>query len=104
VFLLHRGVGVATENSGSAVQARVKERARRDFFRHAQPARIEPVNQPGNRLALEIEFLKLQVKQRHQVIHAQIADNEAVKLMAVDRRMAQPLILPRIFLIDLHAN
>jgi hypothetical protein len=57
-------VSVAAENTAGLVLARVVQRSRGHFRRHAEPARVQPVNQPNDRLALEIEFLQLQIKRR----------------------------------------
>lgn len=49
------------ENPFRLLMPRIGERSRRYFGRHAQPSRIEPVNQPRHGLTLEIQFLELQI-------------------------------------------
>lgn len=55
-------VRVAAEDAVGFVLAGIVQRSRGYFRRHAEPARVQPINQPHDGLALEIEFLKLQIK------------------------------------------
>jgi hypothetical protein len=63
VFLHVDGlVRMPAENALRAVMMRVGQSAARHFRRHAQPSRIQPVNQPRHRLALEVKFLQQQIE------------------------------------------
>jgi hypothetical protein len=53
-------VRMSAEDAVDAILPGERQRSRRDFRRHPQPARVEPVNQPRNGIALEIQFLQLQ--------------------------------------------
>jgi hypothetical protein len=93
-------VGVAAENPVSIVLARVLQRSRGHFRRHAEPARIQPVDQPHDGLAFKIEFLQLQINRCAKCAEPQIAYLEAVELMAVDRDVAKSGVLPCVVLVD----
>jgi hypothetical protein len=56
--LAHGGVRVPAEDAVKFVCARVSERALRHFRRHAQEARVQPVDAAAQRVAFEIEFLE----------------------------------------------
>jgi hypothetical protein len=51
-------VRMPAENAIRTVMMGISQRAAGHFRRHPQPARIQPVNQPRHRLALEVEFLQ----------------------------------------------
>jgi hypothetical protein len=55
-------VGVAAENAVGIVLARVLQSPRGYLRRHAEPARVQAVNEPNDRLALEVELLQLEVE------------------------------------------
>lgn len=55
-------MGMPAEDPFRLVMPRIGERSRRYFGRHAQPMRIKTVNHPRDGLALEIQFLQLQIK------------------------------------------
>ena len=50
---------MSAENPVGILLPCVLQSTRRDFWRHAQPARVQPVNEPHDRLALEIQLLQL---------------------------------------------
>ncbi len=97
-------VSVAAENPLGFMLAGVVQRSRRNLRRHAEPARIQPVNEPGNGLALEIELLQLKIERSAQAAEAQVIYLEAVELVAVDSDVAQAFVWPRIFLVDADAH
>src|SRR5882724_3221401 len=97
-------MGVATKNAVGTVMSRMVKRARRNFWRHAQPACVQAIDEPRNWLALEIEFLQLQVQRRPPTAEPYAVDLESVELVAVNGDVAQPLILPRVFLVNLHSD
>jgi hypothetical protein len=55
-------VGVAAKDAVGPVLARILHSSRRYLRRHAEPACVEPVNEPHERLAFEIELLQLEVE------------------------------------------
>ena len=97
-------VRVAAENAVGAVMTGVGKGSRCNFCRHAQPARVQPVDQTGNRLALEIELLQEEIKRSADPAERHPVDLEAVELVAVDRDVGQPAVLPGVALIDAHAH
>jgi hypothetical protein len=82
---------------------RVMQSPRRHLRRHPQPPRVQPVDHPRNRLALEIELLQLQIKRRPPPRKRYIVHLKPVKLMPMNRDMPQPRVLPRIPLINSHS-
>ena len=97
-------VSMATEDAMGFALARVLQGPCRDLGRHAEPARVQPVNQPHDGLALEIELLQLQIKRCAQCAQPDIAYLEAVELMAVDRDVAESVVLPGVVLVDADAD
>src|ERR1700740_3365592 len=87
-------VGVAAEDAVGIVLARKVQGSRRDFRRHAEPARVEPVNEARYGLAFEVALLQLEVKRSAQPAESQIVYLEAVELMSMDRDVAQARVLP----------
>ena len=105
VFLHLDGlVRVPAENAFRTMMMRVGQSPAGDLGRHAQPARIQPVDQPRHRLALEIKFLQQQVQRRPQLAEPEPVHLKAIKLMPVDGHVPQPLILPDVVLIHPHAH
>ncbi len=97
-------VSVAAENPLGFMLAGIVQRSRRNLRRHAEPARIQPVNEPRNGLALEVELLQLKIERSAQAAEAQIIYLEAVELVTVDSNVAQSAILPGVFLVDADAH
>lgn len=100
---MQRLVRVAAENSLCFVVLGEIDGAGGDFRRHAQPARVQAIDEARDGLVLEIEFLQLQIERRAQAAQAQIVDLESVELMAVDRDVAQAAVVPIVVLVDAHA-
>ncbi len=97
-------MSMAAENAVGFLQPSVKQRARRHFCRHAQPPRVQTVDEARNRFTLQIQALQLQVEQRAQVVQAKRVDDELVELMAVDRQMLPAIEIPGVFLIYADSN
>jgi hypothetical protein len=104
VFGVDGLVSVAAENTIGTVLTRVLQSSSGYLRRHAEPARVQPVDEPGDGIAFEIEFLELKVQRRAQRVKPDIADLETVELMAVNRDVPPPVILPGIVLIDADAH
>ena len=97
-------VCVAAENAVGVVLARIVQRSSGDLRRQAEPMRIQPVNQPHDRLALEIEFLQLQIERCAECAQPDIANLKAIELMAMDRDVAKSVVLPGVVLVDADAD
>ncbi len=105
VFLHVDGlVRMPAENAVRTVMMGIGHCAAGNFGRHAQPARIQPVNQPRHRLALEIELLQQKIKRRPQPAEPQPVHLKPVKLMPMDGHVPQAPILPGVLLINPHAH
>jgi hypothetical protein len=96
-------VGVAAENALGIVLARVLQSSRRHFRRHAQPARVQPVNETNDRLMLEIKFLQFQIERSAHSAQTHIIHLESVKLMAVNRDVLSLAALPPVILVNANA-
>jgi len=66
--------------------------------------RVGAINEPGERLVLEIEFLQLQINQRAEMTQPHVVDDELIELVAVDRQMLAAGVLPGEFLVHIHAD
>src|SRR5882757_5370188 len=97
-------VSVAAEDAASVVLARVVQCSRGNFRRHAEPARVQPVNEPYDGLALEVEFLQLKIKRRSHLAQPHIIYLESVELVAVDGDVAESVVLPSVVLVRAHAD
>jgi hypothetical protein len=104
VFAVSCFVSVATENPIGAMLPAIAKSSRRNFRRHAQPARIQPVDEPRDGLVPEIYFLYQQIKRRAQPTQPDATHLKAVELMAMDRKVAKPVILPTVLLVDANAD
>jgi hypothetical protein len=105
VFLHLDGlVRMPAENALRTMMMRVGQSPAGDLGRHAQPARIQPVDQPRDRLAFEVEFLQQQVQRRPQLAEPEPVHLKAIKLVPVDGHVPQSLILPEVVLINPHAH
>src|SRR5579862_3188180 len=93
---------MATKDAIGIPRARVTQGSRSHFRRHAEPARIQAVDEAGKRLALEVELLQLQIEKSSQIVQPHVVGDYAVELVPVNCQMAQAGILPSVFLI--HAN
>ena len=103
VALVHRGMGVAAENTVRVMVAGIEESSLGNGRGQAEPAGVEAVEETGEGFVFRIPFLKLEVEQRSdEIADANIADHEAVELVAVDGEVAQTPIFPLIFVV--HAD
>src|SRR5258706_15893113 len=93
-------VSVAAEDAASVVLARVVQSSRGYLGRHAEPARVQPVNEPYHGLALEVEFLQLKIERRSHFAQPHIIYLESVELVAVDADVTPSVVLPNVVLID----
>ena len=99
LFLLDGRVRMSAEDAMGVPLACMAERATRHFCRHAQPARVQPIEHARKRVSLEIQLLQPEVGQRsEQVVEADVVDDEAIELMAMDGNVTQPVVFPRILL------
>jgi hypothetical protein len=98
-------MGVAAENTVRVMVAGMSQSSLGNLRGQAEPARVEAVEETGQGFVFRIPFLQLQVEQRSdQIADANIADHEAVELVAVDGDVAQTLIFPLIFLVHADAD
>ena len=104
VLDVDRLVRVSAENAVGLVLARILQSSRGDLRRHAQPARVQPVDEPHNGLALEIQRLQLEIQRRAQPAEPNAVHLKAVKLMAVNRDVAQSGVLPGVTLVNPNAH
>ena len=101
---VHGRVRVAAENTVRAALACVLQSSSRNFVRHAQPARVEPVDEPHNRLAFEIKFLQRQVERCPKLAEPNVVHLKTVELVAVDRDVTQSVVLPDVALVHADAD
>src|SRR5260370_22972059 len=101
-FDLERHMGVTAENALSVALFCVAERALGYLRRKTQPSRVETVKVAGKSLLLGIELLEPQIDELSKVAQLEILDHECIELMAVDRQMPPPSVVPRILLV--HGN
>jgi hypothetical protein len=80
-------VRMPAEDSIRAALPRIGQRSRRDFRRHAQPPRVQTVNQPRDRITLQIHLLQLEIKRRAQLAEPDPVHLETVELVTVNRDM-----------------
>jgi hypothetical protein len=104
LLLLHCDMSMAAEDTIGAMHACVEQSTGGNLGRKPQPAGIQAVNRPGQRLALEIKFLQLQIEPGSQIVEPHVINAEPVKLMPVDRQMVEAGMFPLVFLIHLHAH
>ncbi len=97
-------MGVPAENAVGFLEPRVKQRSGSHFCRHAQPSRVQAVDEARDRFALQIQALQLQVEQGPQVVQAERVDDELVELMTVDRQMLLSVKLPNVFLVHPYSD
>src|SRR5260370_29949655 len=104
--LLHMNgvMGMAAENAVRAMLPGIIQRPGRNFWRHAQPPGVQPVNQPYDWLALEVQLLQLQIERRAPLAKTHSVHLKSVKLVTVNRPVAQAAILPGIVLVDTDAD
>jgi hypothetical protein len=93
-------VSMAAENAVGLVLARVVQSSRGDLRRHAEPPRVEPVNEARDGLALEVELLQLEIERSAQPAEAEIVHLETIELVAVNRDVAKSVVLPSVVLVD----
>lgn len=97
-------VGVPAENAVGVMLPRILQSPCGHLRRHAQPARVQPVNQPRNGISFEVEFLELKIKRGAQSVEPYIADLKTIELVAMDCDVPQSAVLPRIALVHAHAH
>jgi hypothetical protein len=97
-------VSMPAENAAGAVLRRVGQRARCHFRRHAQPSRVQAVNQSRDRLTLEVHLLQPQIKRRTPPAEPDAVHLKAVELVAVNRNVPQTAIFPRVALVNANPN
>jgi hypothetical protein len=72
--------------------------------RKPQPGGAQLVEQAHQPQLARIQLLQLQVYETSYCAQQRIADQEAVKLMAMNCQVPLPAILPRVFLVDLYTH
>ena len=97
-------VRVPAENTVSVMLPRILQSSCGNLRRHAQPARVQPVNQPRNGISLEVEFLELKIERRAQGVEPYVAYLKTIELMTMDRNVPQSAVLPGITLVNAHAH
>ena len=96
---VHGGVSMSAENALRLMLSRVGHRAARNLRRHAQPARVPPVEQARQRIPFQIELLQPEIGERpKQIVEANVIDDKAIELVTVDRDVTQACVFPRVFL------
>ena len=93
-------VRVPAENALGLVLSRILQGSCRDLWGHAQPARIQPIDEPHDRLTLEIQLLQFEIERRAQPAETNVVYLKAIKLMAVNCDVAQSRILPAVALVN----
>ena len=101
---VNRLVRVPAEDTIGIMLPRVLQSPCGHLRRHAQPARVQPVNEPDNGLAFEIQFLQLEIQRGAQPAEPHIVHLKAIELMTVNRDVPQSGKLPGIALVDAHAH
>jgi hypothetical protein len=101
---VHGFMRVSAENAIGTVMTGVGESSGGNLRGHAQPARVETVDQAGDGLALEIEFLQMQVERRSKAAEREAVYLEAVELVSVNRDVFEPSIVPDVLLVNTHAD
>jgi len=91
-------MGVTTKDAGGAVLVRVRQGSGRHFQRHPQPARVEAVNQSGNRLASQVELLQAEIKSGSEGAESYPVHLKAIELVAMDRQVEDSAEFPLVFL------
>jgi len=97
-----RLVGMPAEDAVGTALPGKGQRSRSHFRRHAQPSRVQPVNQPRQRLAFQIHLLQPQIKRRAPAAEPHAIHLKSVELVAMNRDVPQAAVFPRVMLI--HAN
>src|SRR5215831_2400705 len=99
-----RRVGVTAENALSVALFCVAERALGYLRRQAQPSGVETVKVAGKPFALGIELLEPEIDKLSEKAQLEVLDGEGIELMAVNRQMALPLVIPAVLLVHGYAN
>jgi len=93
-------VSVAAEHPVNATLPCVGNRAGRDFCAELQPVCIQPVQISRDRLFRSFEFLNFVIEKFADPANEEIARNEPIELMSVNRQMPLSVELPGVSLID----
>src|SRR5262249_20276224 len=97
---LHRVVSVTAEDPLRVGIVRVSQGAFGDFIGRAHAACVQPVEEADKGLALVVYFLEMKIDEFTDAAEEEIIDDETVELVAVNRQMANSLILPYILPIN----
>jgi inorganic triphosphatase YgiF len=103
-FEIHRVMRVSAEDAVRAALARVGDRARSHLGRHAQPPRVQPVDQARERIAAQVQLLQQQVKPCAKMAERQAVDGKAIELVPVNGEMAKARVVPGVLLKHTHAD
>ena len=95
---------VPAKNPFCPLLPRKLQRTLRHFRRHPQPSRVQPVNQPCNRFAFEIQLLQFQVQRCSCLAQPHAVHLEAVELVPVNRKVLPLPASPRVMLVNPHAH
>jgi len=95
---------VTAENALSFARFCITERALCYLFGKTQPPCVKTVQVTGKPLVLGIQFLKLQKDELTDLAQEDVGRVKPVKLVAMDGQMSFAAVLPRVFLIDGHAD
>ncbi len=97
-------VRMAAENAAGIMLPRVLQRPSGYLRRHPQPARVQPVDQPHDRLALEIKLLQLEIDGGPKLAEPDTVHLKSIELMSVNRNVALPREIPGVALVNPHAH
>lgn len=97
-------MGVAAENRVHTVQPAVGRRTGGDLGREAQPACVQAIDQAGEPLAFEVEFLQQEEEPGAKIAEYEVIDQRAVELVPVDGEVAPAAVFPNVFLINRDAD
>jgi len=95
---------VPAKDSIRSMMLRILQRARSHLPRHPQPPRVQPVNPPRHRISLQIELLQLQVQRCSHPAQPHPVHLKTVELVAVNRNVLHPVVLPAVILVHAHAH
>jgi hypothetical protein len=104
LLVVHGCMRVAAEDTIGAALTCVFQSSRGNLGRHPEPARVETVDEPHDGLAFEIKFLQRQIERCSELAEPDIIDLKTIELMAVDRDVAQSVVLPGIALVHADAD
>src|SRR5262245_4150393 len=103
-FAMQSSVGMAAEDTVHSLHPCVCECPARYLRRHPHPSCIQTVNHAGAGFAFKVQLLQKQVQRRAKGTQRQVIDSESIELMAVNRQMLLPGVVPGVLLIHLHSH